>query len=192
MALREVRLPALTTTMEEAELVEWRVEVGDEVHEGQPLVEVVTDKVDMELESPFDGTVSELLVDAGSVVSVGTVVARVDTESDDLLGGLGLEGEDADADADAADTTDGTADGPAADPAAGDGLAQPRVPAPPPVRIRAREAGVDLADVPRTGRRGQVTTDDLRRYLEAQQAPAATSPAAPPTGRLRGSATTRS
>jgi pyruvate dehydrogenase E2 component (dihydrolipoamide acetyltransferase) len=184
MALREVRLPALTTTMEEAELVEWRVEVGDQVHEGQPLGEVVTDKVDMELESPFDGTISELLVEAGSVVSVGAVVARVDTESDDLLGGLGLDGEDegerdADADVDADDPHPSTH----ADAATGNGRPQPRVPAPPPIRIRAREAGVDLADVTPTGRRGQVTTDDLRQYLEARESaaarPATSTPAAP-------------
>jgi pyruvate dehydrogenase E2 component (dihydrolipoamide acetyltransferase) len=191
MAQREVRLPALTTTMQEAELVEWRVEVGDEVHEGQPLGEVVTDKVDMELESPFDGTVSELLVDAGSVVTVGTVVARVDTESDDLLGGLGLdddeggEGERERAGGRGAEGGEGErerAGGRGAEEGEGereraggrgngddgDGLAQPRVPAPPPVRIRAREAGVDLADVTPTGRRGQVTTDDLRRHIETR------------------------
>jgi len=176
MAQREVRLPALTTTMQEAELVEWRVEVGDEVHEGQPLGEVVTDKVDMELESPFDGTVSELLVDAGSVVTVGTVVARVDTESDDLLGGLGLdddeggEGERERAGGRGAEGGEGEREraGGRGNGDDGDGLAQPRVPAPPPVRIRAREAGVDLADVTPTGRRGQVTTDDLRRHIESR------------------------
>jgi pyruvate dehydrogenase E2 component (dihydrolipoamide acetyltransferase) len=171
MARREVRLPALTTTMHEAELVEWRVEVGDEVHEGQPLGEVVTDKVDMELESPFDGTVSELLVDAGSVVTVGTVVARVDTESDDLLSGLGLDDEgggEGERAGGRGSGDEGEGAGGRGTGDEGDGLAQPRVPAPPPVRIRAREAGVDLADVTPTGRRGQVTTDDLRRHIEAR------------------------
>ncbi|HSK95502.1 MAG TPA: biotin/lipoyl-containing protein, partial [Euzebyales bacterium] len=139
MALREIRMPALTTTMEEAELVEWRVAVGDQVHEGQPLGEVVTDKVDMELESPFDGTVSELLVDAGAVVRVGAVVARVDTESDDLLGGLGLDGDDEDTESageegegEEGEGADATADATLASNAggAGDGQAPPRVPAP--------------------------------------------------------------
>jgi pyruvate dehydrogenase E2 component (dihydrolipoamide acetyltransferase) len=174
VAQREVRLPALTTTMEDAELVGWRVRVGDEVQEGQPLGEVVTDKVDMELESPFDGTVSRLLVDAGSVVSVGAVVALIDSESDDLLGDLGL---DADAERDELvrppvqpDTGRHNGHEPAPRVAA-------RVAAPPPVRIRARQAGVDLADVPATGRRGQVTTEDLRRYIGTREA--TTTPAVP-------------
>jgi pyruvate dehydrogenase E2 component (dihydrolipoamide acetyltransferase) len=166
MAVREVRLPALTTTMEEAELVEWRVEVGDEVREGQPLGEVVTDKVDMELESPVDGTVAALLVEAGSVVSVGTVVARVDTEADDLLGGLGLDDDEGEGERQRA----GGGAIAASAAGTGNGEARPRMPAPPPVRIRARQAGVDLADVTPTGRRGQVTTEDLRRYLEARDA----------------------
>lgn len=173
---REVKLPALTTTMEEAELVEWQVGVGDDVHEGQPLCEIVTDKVDMPLESPFDGTVAALLVEAGSVVSVGAAVARIATDSDDLLGGLGL-GDDASTDtpaptdtgAEAREERPSTAPDHAAD--AGPEPDRPvRVPAPPPVRLRAREAGVDLADVPATGRRGQVTTDDLRRHLERRDA----------------------
>jgi pyruvate dehydrogenase E2 component (dihydrolipoamide acetyltransferase) len=187
MALREVRLPALTTTMQEAELVEWRVEVGDEVHEGQPLGEVVTDKVDMELESPFDGTVSELLVEAGSVVTVGTVIARVDTASVDLRGGLGLDDDEGGAGERSLAGGRGAGGEGERERAGGRGAggegereraggrgaegeqdpAQVRVPAPPPVRIRAREAGVDLADVTPTGRRGQVTTDDLRRHIEA-------------------------
>jgi pyruvate dehydrogenase E2 component (dihydrolipoamide acetyltransferase) len=160
MARREVRLPALTTTMEDAELVGWRVEVGDEVREGQPLGEVVTDKVDMELECPVDGTVSELLVDAGSVVQVGAVVAVIDSASEDLLGGLDLDDESQAEPAEASTSETGSRNGDA--PA-------PRVAAPPPVRIRARDAGVDLEDVPATGRRGQVTTEDLRRYIEARE-----------------------
>lgn len=176
-AEREVRLPALTTTMEEAELVEWRVEVGDDVREGQALCEIVTDKVDMSLESPFDGTVAALLVEAGSVVTVGAAVARIATDSDDVLGDLELGGGAAAEGGVADDGTvaegggvapavDAGGAGEGADP--GDGPA--RVPAPPPVRLRARQAGVDLADVPRTGRRGQVTSDDLRRYLEQREA----------------------
>jgi pyruvate dehydrogenase E2 component (dihydrolipoamide acetyltransferase) len=170
MARREVRLPALTTTMEDAELVGWRVEVGDEVHEGQPLGEVVTDKVDMELESPVDGTVSELLVDAGSVVQVGAVVAVIDSATDDLLGGLDLDDESPaePAEAEPAEAEPAEASSPETGSRNGDAPAS-RVAAPPPVRIRAREAGVDLEDVPATGRRGQVTTEDLRRYIEARE-----------------------
>jgi pyruvate dehydrogenase E2 component (dihydrolipoamide acetyltransferase) len=170
---RDVRMPALTTTMEEAELVEWKVAIGDHVHEGQALGEVVTDKVDMELESPFDGTITALLANEGAVVKVGATVARVETETDDLLGGLGLHGEDAPAD----EPPPALEAPPERESGAGpptDG-GRTRVAAPPPVRIRARDADIDLADVPATGRRGQVTTEDLRRYMEDRP----TTPAKP-------------
>lgn len=174
-----IRMPALSATMEEGELVRWSVEVGDTVASGQPIAEVVTDKVDMALESPYDGVVAELVAEVGTAVRVGQPVATLTSESADLLGGLGLD-DDApdtpaaeavppprDAAAEAATSTGDTAaaDGPAAGGAA---AAEGIVPAPPPTRKRARELGVDLADVPRTGARGQVTPEDLDGYLAAR------------------------
>lgn len=89
---REVRLPALSATMEEATLLAWKVSPGDTVQEGEPIAEVSTDKVDMDLEAPFPGVIRELLVSPGTAVPLGAALATIETESEDLLGGLDLEG----------------------------------------------------------------------------------------------------
>jgi len=54
-----------------------RVAVGDHVTEGQPLAAITTDKVESDVEAPVDGVVEEILVEAGSTVEVGTVIARI-------------------------------------------------------------------------------------------------------------------
>lgn len=186
----EIRMPVLSDTMEAGEIIDWNVAPGATVRQGQALASVATDKVDMELESPYDGAIVELLAEPGESVPVGTTVATIDTEQDELLGGLDFDGGQA-ADAEGggpAAHPAGPAEGTApADAAAGNGHAGGIVPAAPPARRRAREHGVDLADVPATGRRGQVTPEDVERYVAQRQAAptaAATSPASasPATG----------
>ena len=111
MAERPVRMPALSATMEDAVLLAWLVEIGDDVRAGQPLAEVATDKVDMELESPSDGTVAELLVEAGTKVDLGDVIATLTSEEADLLGDLDLSGSGSGA---ASDDAPAAVDAPAA------------------------------------------------------------------------------
>ncbi|MCC5947852.1 MAG: 2-oxo acid dehydrogenase subunit E2 [Nitriliruptoraceae bacterium] len=173
MATLTVRMPALSATMEDAELITWLVAVGDEVRSGQPMAEVATDKVDMELESPYDGVVAELLVEPGARVDLGVPVATVTGDEDELLGDLGLDGDDAQEDGD--DDAGGDVDGPSADPSLGPAAAAASartgiVRAHPPARRRARQLGIDLHDVTPTGSRGHVTHADLDRYLKEQSA----------------------
>ena len=73
----DITMPKWGMSMQEGVLIEWAVAVGDQVAEGQPLASVETEKVDAEIESPADGTVSEILVQAGETVEVGTVIARL-------------------------------------------------------------------------------------------------------------------
>jgi pyruvate dehydrogenase E2 component (dihydrolipoamide acetyltransferase) len=172
MAELTVRMPALSATMEDAELLAWLVAVGDEVRSGQPLAEVTTDKVDMELESPYDGTVAALLAEPGTRIALGAPVATLTSEEEDLLGDLDLGGaggaaapEDRggpgpDASVDPPDAGD---PGTAATPVA---ARRPGIPAAhPPVRKRAKQLGVDLSLVTATGNRGHITHADLDRYL---------------------------
>jgi pyruvate/2-oxoglutarate dehydrogenase complex dihydrolipoamide acyltransferase (E2) component len=70
-------MPKWGMSMQEGVLTEWLVAVGDQVTEGQALASVETEKVDAEIEAPQDGTVSEILVEAGATVEVGTVIARL-------------------------------------------------------------------------------------------------------------------
>jgi len=73
----DILMPKWGMTMQEGDLLEWLVAVGDRVDEGQVLATVATEKVDADIESPAAGTVIELLATAGDTVEVGTVIARL-------------------------------------------------------------------------------------------------------------------
>lgn len=73
----DIQMPKWGMSMQEGLLANWLVAVGDTVTEGQPIATVETEKVDAEIESPANGVVSELLVEEGTEVEVGTVVARL-------------------------------------------------------------------------------------------------------------------
>src|SRR6187551_2630415 len=83
MAL-ELKMPALSPTMEEGTLAKWLVKEGDEVRSGDVLAEIETDKATMEFEAVDEGTISKILVPEGTDgVKVGTAIA--------LMGGEGEE-----------------------------------------------------------------------------------------------------
>ncbi len=81
----EVKLPELSMTMQEAEIVQWLVVQGDVVEPGQSLVTVEIDKATMDLEAPETGVVAQILVPAGTVVQVGALLAVIG-EADDTEG----------------------------------------------------------------------------------------------------------
>ncbi len=74
----DVVLPKWGVTMQEGTLAEWHVAEGATVTQGQPIAQIVTDKVDAELEAPAAGVLTTHCVAAGDVVAVGTVVAILD------------------------------------------------------------------------------------------------------------------
>ncbi len=74
----DVVLPKWGVTMQEGTLAEWHVAEGTTVAQGEPIAQIVTDKVDAELEAPVAGVLTTHCVPAGDVVAVGTVVAIID------------------------------------------------------------------------------------------------------------------
>jgi pyruvate dehydrogenase E2 component (dihydrolipoamide acetyltransferase) len=79
----ELKMPALSPTMEEGTLAKWMVKVGDVVKSGDLLAEIETDKATMEFEAVDEGTVSEILVAEGAEgVKVGTVIALIAGEGE--------------------------------------------------------------------------------------------------------------
>lgn len=165
MSVREFPLPDVGEGLTEAEIVGWRVSVGDEIAVNQPIVDIETAKAVVELPSPFTGTVTALLVEPGSVVPVGTPILAVEvSDREPVLIGYGV--------AEAQGRRRrlrGAATSPAPDSPAPTGT--PR--AKPPVRALARHLGVDLARISPTGQHGDVTRDDVQR--------AATAPATSPS-----------
>jgi len=84
----DVPMPKLSMTMEEGELIAWVKHEGDQVRAGEVICEVNSDKVEMEVESPADGTLVRLAAAEGEVVPVGAPIATLETEAEDLLGGI--------------------------------------------------------------------------------------------------------
>src|SRR5204863_760483 len=73
----DIVTPSGGESVTEGTILEWAVKVGDTVEDGQTVVEISTDKVDMELPAPTAGTITEILVDEGDTVTVGQVIARM-------------------------------------------------------------------------------------------------------------------
>lgn len=80
--MSDIEMPQLGETVTEGTITRWFKAVGDTVEEDEPLFEVSTDKVDSEVPSPLSGTLSEILVEEGETVDVGTVLARVGDAGD--------------------------------------------------------------------------------------------------------------
>jgi pyruvate dehydrogenase E1 component beta subunit len=102
----ELKMPALSPTMEEGTLAKWLVKEGDAVKSGDILAEIETDKATMEFEAVDEGTISsKILVPAGTDgVKVGTVIALIAGEDDDAAPAPGKGGEACSAQPQQADT----------------------------------------------------------------------------------------
>ena len=167
------KLPDLGEGIHEGEIRSVLVKVGDQVKEGQPILEVETDKARVEIPSPFTGTVEEIRVKPEEVVKVGTALVVIG-ESEDAAsmpetGRLGRDPRPP-----TKPTPIGTARKLAEvvqEAVAGDEKVPVKrgegpVPASPATRRLARELGVDLREVPGTGGAGLVTAADVRAFAE--------------------------
>jgi len=196
----EVPMPKLSMTMEEGELIAWVKQEGDQVRAGDVIAEVNSDKVEMEVESPADGTLVRHTAAEGDVVPVGAPIATLATEAEDLLGGILGPAEGAGGDGNgAAPPAPAAAEAPPAaepEPAPAPDGPKPVVPA---ARRKAAELGVDLAAVTGTGPDGLIRVADVEAAAPGPEAatagpgtaapvPAAPEPhppdSGPPTGRV--------
>ena len=150
----DVVTPAAGESVSEGTILEWQVKVGDFIKLDDTIVEISTDKVDVELPSPASGTVTELLVEEGDTVTVGQVIARIAVGDGDGATGDGAtgDGDPAARSDDAAPTSEPRAPGAAGD----DGVKVSPVAA----RVAATE-GVDLAGVSGSGPAGRITKSDV-------------------------------
>lgn len=200
MTYSEIVLPNLGFGMEEGRLIAWLKQAGDTVRKGEAVAEVESDKANVELESTVDGILEDIRVAAGTVVAVGTVLARV--RSGEAETGTFTPA--------AVQVEAGAERGQRVSPLAqrlaeehGVDLTQMRgsgregritredveaviaVPAQnghsrplaaPAVRKLARDQGVDLRTVRGTGKEGHIRRVDVEAVLKAQQPAAATVP----------------
>src|SRR4051812_50075390 len=71
-------MPQMGVSVSEGTVVEWKKAVGDRVERDEIICAISTDKIDTDVESPGEGTVVEILVEVGTTVDVGTVMARIE------------------------------------------------------------------------------------------------------------------
>lgn len=177
MAKFTFNMPDVGEGVAEAEIVEWHVQVGDTVSEDQHLVDVMTDKATIDIESPVEGKVLEIAGQVGDTIAVGSMLLVIEVEG---------EVEDAPEPApapkaevveerievetsDASDADDALAADPEPEPLpAPTGAPEPRheakVLASPAVRQRARDLGIDLGQV-KPAEDGRIRHGDLDQFL---------------------------
>src|SRR5699024_6205015 len=177
MAIKEVLVPELSESVAEATLLEWKKQPGEAVEADEILIEVETDKVVLEVPAPASGVLSEIIKGDGSTVLAGEVLARIDTEAQPTA---------AAADEGAAQAASAESESaPEAESAQAAPQAEGVVAASPAANKILTEKGVDVADVPGSGRDGRVTKADAMAAQPGSAKPAAT-PAAPTGASLDG------
>ena len=174
-------LPDLGEGLSEAEIRAVLVSEGDVIEEDTPLLEVETDKAQVEIPSPMSGRIEKIHVLPGQTVKVGAVLVTFGGEPAPISAAAPPAADPALADSarPAAAPSTGAAAAPhraspgaaAAPPHGGESAAPPRgpVPATPATRRLARELGVDLRGVSGTGPGGRVTDEDVRAAAAAEQ-----------------------
>ena len=174
----EVIMPKMGDAMEEGTLLKWLKSEGEEVSEGDPIAEIETDKVTMELEAEDEGTLAQLIADEGQDVPVGEAIAFIQGEGEEVPerseGGGETEeeaeegGEEEGGGAQATATeapeeekVEGEAGGQA------DGRADGRFRASPIVRRLAEENDLDLSKIDGSGPAGRIVERDVRAAMES-------------------------
>jgi 2-oxoglutarate dehydrogenase E1 component len=164
----DVVTPAAGESVTEGTILEWHAQVGDPIKSGDTIVEISTDKVDVELPSPASGTVSEILVGEGDTVTVGQVIARIAVgDGDGARAGDAPASEGAPAASNGAESDERkrSGDGAGADrktPVGADGLGATDGVRVSPVAARAAAAeGVSLAAVSGSGPGGRIVKSDV-------------------------------
>lgn len=170
-----IRMPRMSDTMEEGNIVGWLKQEGDRVEPGETLAEVETDKATMELDSYTEGVLLHIAVKSGTVPIDG-VIAVIGQPGEDWQALLAAPAaataaapiETAPV---AATVETATVAAPAASPAAV--ASDSRTKASPLAKSVAREAGVDISQITGTGDNGRIVKRDVEAFLESKPAPAA-------------------
>ncbi len=151
--MTEIRVPTLGESVTEATIGRWFKKAGDAVAVDEPLVELETDKVTIEVPAPSAGTLGDIIAKDGETVAVGALLGQINE------GAAGATAKPAAAPAKAAPP-------PAAAPAPAAKAPPADAPLAPSVRKISAESGIDAATVPGSGKDGRVTKGDMLAAIE--------------------------
>jgi pyruvate dehydrogenase E2 component (dihydrolipoamide acetyltransferase) len=169
-------MPKMGDAMEEGTLVKWLKSEGDEVSEGDPIAEIETDKVTLELEAEDSGTLAQLIADEGQDIPVGEAIAFIAGEGEEVperTAGGGAEeaeeeGGEGEAQAQTATETEAPEEEGGEEAAAqADGRTDGHFRASPIVRRLAQENNLDLSRIEGSGPAGRIVERDVRAAMES-------------------------
>jgi len=146
---KEFVMPKLGMTMEEGTITRWIKKEGEKVEKGEPIVEVMTDKVNIEVESPDNGTILKILAKEGDVVPILQPIAIIGEAGEEIKVAEKKEEPEA---------------------------VEEEIPASPAAKRLSREAGIDLSLIKGTGPGGRIVEEDVRSYIEAHKEKVTTQP----------------
>jgi pyruvate dehydrogenase E2 component (dihydrolipoamide acetyltransferase) len=186
MAIREVFMPALSSTMTEGKIVSWQKSPGDKVKKGEIVVVVESDKADMDVETFYEGFIATIIVQAGESAPVGSAIALVaETEAEIETAKQQAQGKSqpaAGATANPSTPVAATIATPVAQPATT--LRSDRPVVSPRARKLAKEYGIAVESLHGTGPNGRITAEDVgtaagKPVVAATQSTPATSISVP-------------
>jgi len=142
--LEKIRMPQLGESITEGTVSKWLKSPGDYVHKGELLLEIVTDKVNAEMPSPFEGTLVSIEVGEGQTVSVGTVLGTIETQA--YTPSITSESQSSQVSSKSKE----------------DQFLSPIV------RKLLKQYNLDPSQIQGSGAQGRITKDDVLRHIEAQ------------------------
>jgi 2-oxoglutarate dehydrogenase E2 component (dihydrolipoamide succinyltransferase) len=154
--MTEIRVPTLGESVTEATIGRWFKKAGDAVAVDEPLVELETDKVTIEVPAPSAGTLGDIVAKDGETVAVGALLGQIND------GAAGVAAKPTQAPAKSA----APAAPPPAAPAAAEKTSAAAAPLAPSVRKLSAESGIDATTVPGSGKDGRVTKGDMLAAIE--------------------------
>jgi 2-oxoglutarate dehydrogenase E2 component (dihydrolipoamide succinyltransferase) len=176
----EITVPQLGESIVEATVGRWQKNEGDAVTAGEPLVELETDKVNVEVSAPSDGVLSSIVKREGETVGVGEALAQISTGQEQAQPAHKASAS-AKAAAQATPTASNGSTATGSPLPTGEGLGEgDGSHATPLARRIAAERHIDLQEISGTGSGGKITQDDVEAYLAGHEAAAPASPVAPP------------
>jgi pyruvate dehydrogenase E2 component (dihydrolipoamide acetyltransferase) len=181
MAIREVFMPALSSTMTEGKIVSWQKSPGEKVEKGEIVVVVESDKADMDVETFYSGFIATIIVQAGESAIVGSAIALVaETEAEIAIAQQQAQGKAQPVTTPVAATATPTAATPATPVApAATILRSDRAVVSPRARKLAKDYGVSVETLAGTGPNGRITAEDVS--AAAGKPPVATIASTPAT-----------
>ena len=171
--MKEIKIPELAESITEGTIAEWLVQAGDKVEQGDAIVELETDKVNVEVNSDYSGVITEVLAEEGEDVNVGDTIAKLDENAE--AGAVSSEPaqEEAPAKEEAPAEEPKSEEAPADETPDNDGVI-----ASPAARKLAREKNIDLTKVKAQDPLGRIRPEDVEAADKAAKSAPASAPKA--------------